>query len=127
MENVILRKARAEDIDSMWTNIWQDRELEKYMLWKPVEDYEEAKIRIEKNIEFQKTNCAFYICLKSTDEAIGFLAAKEIEAGIFEDCGICVARKYQGRGGDGKEAFLLLLKMLREEFNGKKFIYSCFE
>ena len=110
----------------MWNNIWQDKELAKYMLWKPLENIEEAKIRLEKTIEYQKSNLAFYICLKETDEAIGFLGAVNIGDGIFEDSGICIANKYQGNGF-GKQAMQLLLKMIFEELGGKEFIYSCFE
>lgn len=126
MKKVILRKAEVKDLDSMWNNLWQDRELAKYMLWKPVENFEEAKIRLEKTIEYQKSNIAFYICLEDTDEAIGFLGAADTGNGIFEDCGICIAAKYQGKGY-GKQALELLLKMIFEELDGKEFLYSCFE
>ena len=64
MKKVILRKAQEKDLDSMWNKVWQDKELAKYMLWKPVENYEEAKIRLEKTIEYQKSNLAFYICIE---------------------------------------------------------------
>ena len=126
MEKIILRKAKLKDLDLMWNNIWQDKELAKYMLWKPVESYEEAKIRLEKIIEYQKTNLAYYICFEQTDEVIGFLGAADIGNGVFEDCGICIAGKYQGNGY-GKVALQLLLKIIFEEFGGKEFIYSCFE
>ena len=126
MKKVILRKAQSKDLDSMWNNIWQDKELAKYMLWKPVENYEEAKIRLEKTIEYQKTNPAFYICLEETDEVVGFLGAVDTGDGVFEDCGLCIAAKYQ-RNGYGKQALQLLLKMIFEELGGKEFIYSCFE
>lgn len=126
MEKIILRKAKLEDLDSMWNNIWQDKELAKYMLWKPLENIEEAKIRLEKTIEYQKSNLAFYICLEESDEAIGFLGAANIGDGVFEDCGICIANKYQGKGF-GKQSMQLLLKMIFEELGGKEFIYSCFE
>ena len=126
MKKVILRKAQAKDLDSMWNNIWQDKELAKYMLWKPIENYEEAKIRLEKTIEYQKTNPAFYICLEETDEVVGFLGAVDTGDGVFEDCGLCIAAKYQ-RNGYGKQALQLLLKMIFEELGGKEFIYSCFE
>ena len=106
MKKVILRKAQAKDLDSMWNNIWQDKELAKYMLWKPVENYEEAKIRLEKTIEYQKTNPAFYICLEETDEVVGFLGAVDTGDGVYEDCGLCIAAKYQ-RNGYGKQALQL--------------------
>ena len=79
MENIILRKAKADDLDAMWENVWQDKELAEYMLWKPVENYDEAKIRLEKTIEFQRTNYAFYVCLEDTDEAIGLSGQKRLE------------------------------------------------
>ena len=126
MEKIILRKAKLEDLDSMWKNIWQDKELSNFMLWKPVENLEEAKIRLKKTIEYQKSNLAFYICLEKTDEVIGFLGASNMGNGVFEDCGICIANKYQGNGY-GKQALQLLLKMIFEELGGKEFIYSCFE
>ena len=126
MKNVILRKAKPTDLDSMWNNIWQDKELAKYMLWKPAENYEEAKIRLEKTIEYQKSNLAFYICLEETDEVVGFLGAMDTGNGVYEDCGLCIASKYQ-RNGYGKQALQILLKMIFEELGGKEFIYSCFE
>ncbi len=126
MEKIILRKAKIKDLDSMWNNIWQDKELAKYMLWKPVENIEEAKIRLEKTIEYQKSNLAFYVCFEESDEVIGFLGAVNKGDGVFEDCGICIARKYQGNGY-GKQALQLLLKIIFDELDGKEFIYSCFE
>ena len=30
MENIILRKAKADDLDAMWENVWQDNELAEY-------------------------------------------------------------------------------------------------
>ena len=126
MKKVILRKAQEKDLDSMWNKVWQDKELAKYMLWKPVENYEEAKIRLEKTIEYQKSNLAFYICLEETDEVVGFLGAIDTGDGVFEDCGLCIAGKYQ-RNGYGRQALQLLIKMIFEELGGKEFIYSCFE
>ena len=126
MKKIILRKAKIEDLDSMWNNIWQDKELAKYMLWKPVENIEEAKIRLQKTIDYQKSNLAFYICFEDTNEVIGFLGAIDTGNGVFEDTGICIAGKYQGKGY-GKQALKLLLKMIFEDLGGKEFIYSCFE
>jgi RimJ/RimL family protein N-acetyltransferase len=126
MKKIILRKAKLDDLDSMWNNIWQDKELAKFMLWKPVENIEEAKIRLQKTIEYQTSNLAFYICLEETDEVIGFLGAVNTGDSIFEDTGICIASKYQGNGY-GKQALQLLLEIIFEELDGKEFIYSCFE
>ena len=62
MEKIILRKARTEDLDSMWNNIWQDKEFAKFMLWKPVENIEKAKIRLQKNYWISKNkSCILYL------------------------------------------------------------------
>jgi len=80
MEKIILRKARSEDLDSMWNNIWQDKELAKYMLWKPVENIEEAKIRLQKTIEYQVSGVEqhFVICYYYNN-AIGEKNEKKIK------------------------------------------------
>ena len=36
--------------------------------------------------------------LKDTNEAIGFCGIKEIQEGVYEECGICVTSFYQGKG-----------------------------
>ena len=64
------------------------------------------------------------MCLKETDEAIGFAGIKEVEQKVFEESGICVAAKYQNLGY-GTEILQALMQLAFEEFGGEKFIYAC--
>ena len=49
----------------------------------------------------------------------------EKENGVYEDRGLCIARKYQAKGY-GKQVVEAFMKLIFEELNGNKFIYSCF-
>lgn len=120
-----LRKALERDLETVWHNVWQDRELAKNMLWKPTETLEDATARLKRTIEFQKDHMAYFVCLKETDEPIGFAGMAEPAPGEFEETGICIARAYQGRGF-GKEVLKALLEMSFEKLGGKSFLYACF-
>jgi len=124
-EHLILRKAEEKDLEQIWHNIWEDESIAKMMLWKPTHTYEEAKDRLRKTIEYQKNTHAYFVCLKDTDEPIGFAGVKEEGEGIFEESGICIARKFQGLDY-GKEVVKTLLDLTFRKLGGKKFIYSCF-
>lgn len=124
-ENLVLRKAITTDLDMIWNNIWKDENIAQTMLWKVTKTYEEAKERLDRTIKYQDNNYAYFICLKSNDEPIGFAGIKEKEEGIYEETGICIARKYQGRGY-AKEVVQALKKLIFEKLNGNRFIYGCF-
>ena len=97
-ENLVLRKAADRDLECIWNNVWKDEQIAKTMLWQPTLAYEDAVERLKRTMCFQGIFDAFFVCLKETDEAIGFAGIKEEEPGVYEDCGICVARKFQNRG-----------------------------
>lgn len=142
-ERIALRKARPDDLDAMWHNIWSDPSIARNVLWKVAETREEAEERLRSNIEAQKSFPGFYVCLKDTDEPIGFAAVREIPAEsvpasnapladdihshshIYEDAGLGIAVKYQGQGL-GREALGLLMRLVFEELGGKEFYYGCF-
>lgn len=127
-EHLILRKALIKDLESIYKNVWSDDSLTRYMLWSSTQSLEEAKTRLENFIDFQSKNNVFFVCLKGTDEAIGFAGIKpdEQNPGVYNDCGICIAAKFQGKGY-GKEVVIALSKLIFEELNGTKFHYSCFK
>ena len=86
-KNIILRKAKENDYKSMLKNVWGNEEVYKYMLYTPTLTIEEAIIRNEKSMEFQKNNFAYYIALKETDIAIGLCAIREYDSGSYEERG----------------------------------------
>ena len=124
-KNLILRKANINDLDSIYNNVWKDKSIADNMLWKVINTKEEARDRIKKIINYQKDNYAYFICLKKTNEAIGFAGIVEKEPNIYSEHGICIATKYQHLGY-GKEVVQALINLAFKELNGKRFIYSCF-
>lgn len=124
-ENIILRKAKEDDLDSIWKNVWVDKSIADNMLWEITTTLEDAKLRLKRTINYQKINYAYFVCLKNTNEPIGFAGIKEIDDNIYEDADICIATKYQ-RKGYGKEVVKLLQKLIFEELKGERFIYGAF-
>jgi len=125
-EHLILRKAKPEDTEYILKNVWSDESIPKYMLWKPACTKEEAEDRMKRTMNYQKSAMAYFVCLKETDEPIGFCGIKEVSPGVYEDSGICIASKYQ-RHGYGKEIVNVLLYIAFNLFGGKEFIYSCWK
>ncbi len=123
---LVLRKAKMSDLESIYKNVWSDSRLTKYMLWKANSSLEEAKERLEKTIEYQSNHYAYFVCLKSNNEVIGFAGVIETEKGIYEDTGICIAHDYQGQGY-GKEVVNALKGVIFNELNGRQFLYSTFK
>lgn len=125
-DRLVLRKANINDLNDIFNNVWKDNRLNKYMLWKVSETIEEAKVRLDKTINFQKDNYGYFICLKDTNEPVGFVVIKEVEPGVYEDGGLCIAVKCQ-RKGYGKEVIGILKELIFNELKGNRFICSCFE
>ena len=124
-ERLILRKAKKSDLDNIWHNIWKDDDIAKTMLWQVTKTKQDAIVRLEKTIKYQSSNYAYFICLKESDEAIGFVGVFEQSEGVFEDSGLCIAKKYQNNGY-AKEVIRALIKFVFEDLKGKRFLYSCF-
>lgn len=122
--NLILRKAMPKDLKPMLNNIWSDENIYKYMFFEPTNSLDEAKDRLNRSIEFQKNNYAYFIALKETNEAIGFCGIKEIEPNVYAETGLCIAQKFQGNGY-GKELLIILLDLVFNKINADKFIYAC--
>ncbi len=122
---LILRKAKMNDLESVYKNIWSDERLTSKMLWKINENIDEAKERLEKTIEYQSSHYAYFVCPKDSDEVIGFAGIIEVEDGVYEDTGICIANDYQGQGF-GKEVVNALKELIFNKLKGKRFLYSAF-
>lgn len=125
-KNIILRKAKIEDTESMLKHIWSNEEVYKWMLFKPTFTYLDAIERCKRSIEFQKDHYAYFVALKTTNEAIGLCAMHEIENGIFEESGIAIGSSFQGKGY-GKEIVSLLLQLAFDKLGAKEFRYSYFD
>ena len=100
-KNLVLRKAREDDLDSIWKNVWINENLNRMMFWEVTKTEEEAKDRLRRTIAYQHFTNNFFVCLKETDEAIGFAGVRQVDLnGGFEDSGIVIAEEYQGKAGE---------------------------
>ena len=124
--HLVFRKAQDSDLDPLYKNIWSDQELARTMLWKPLTTLEEASKRMEMIKAFQSSSYSFFVCLKETNEPIGFAGIKRIGDGIYEETGICLARRFQGKGL-GKEVLDALIDLAFNQLNGRKLIYAAFQ
>ena len=125
-EHIVLRKAREDDYKSMLENVWGDEAVYGWMLFQPTFTDEEAIERCKRSMEFQKDHFAYFVALKDTDEAIGLCAMKELEPGHFDESGIGIGTKYQGRGY-GKEIVSLLLELAFMDLGAADFRYGYYQ
>lgn len=125
-DHIYLKKACMDDTTAMYQNVWSDRDISKYMNFKPIDNLADAKIMMQQSIEYQKHSMSFLVYDKSTDEAIGFAGVKNVSDSDYAESGLCIARKCQGKGY-GKELLLLLLSIVFDELHGDKFIYAAME
>ena len=122
-ERLVLRKAVDSDLNSIYRNVWSDESLSEYMLWEPTRTLDEAAERLERTIRYQSNNDAWFICLKETDEPIGFIGMVQTDDNTYDGTGLCIAKKYQGMGY-GKEALKRLLSCAFTAKKASEFIYS---
>ena len=112
-KDLILAKAKQEDLLSIYNNYWCNSNSAKYMLWTPQKNLEEAQVRLDKTIAFQKDHFAFFVYEKQTGEAIGQAAMFELENGVWEDGGIGIGEKFVGKGY-GKQILNCFIEYLFE-------------
>ncbi len=97
-DRLALRKPRPEDAEAVFAEYAQDREVTKFLTWRPHENIEETR-------EFIKTCVADWeggptftwsITQKSANRTIGMIALRI--HGFKADFGYVLAREYWGRG-----------------------------
>ncbi len=76
-KDLVLDKAKFSDWEDMYKNVWSHPESARYMSWKVIKNEEDAKVRILKTIETQKTHDTYLVYEKASGQAIGF-------AGVFQ-------------------------------------------
>ena len=60
-KNINLRKAKLSDLEAIFNNVWKDKGLLKYTVWRTSGNLEEARDRLLRNIEYQKENPYIYL------------------------------------------------------------------
>lgn len=122
---LVLRKAKDDDLEPIWRNIWGDPDIAKMMLWEPTGTREAALDRLERTKRYQASNYAYFVCRKDTDEPIGFAGIRETAPSEFEETGLCIARRFQNRGY-GRELLDALVELVFDRMHGHRFQYGCF-
>ena len=124
--HIVLRKARPGDAASMLENVWGDEHVYRWMLYPPTATEAEAQERCERSIRFQQDHYAWFVALKDTDQAIGLCAIRENGPGHYEEAGICIGEKHQGKGY-GKEIVSLLLDLAFRKLGAADVRYGYFQ
>lgn len=122
-KDLIIDKAKFSDWEDMYKNVWSQPECAKYMMWRLTESEEDAKIRIQKTIEFQKNHDTYFVYEKDSGKAIGFAGVEKVFSYAYEEAGICLGSGYMGKGY-GKQILKALMDYVKKEFDAKEFLYS---
>lgn len=108
-KDIRLEKAKQEDWQDLYRNLWSRPESARYMLWQVTENEDAAKVRMEKSVFFQRAHEAYTIYEKKSGQAIGFAGMTEVRSHVYEDTGIAIGPDYTGKGY-GKQALRLLME-----------------
>ncbi len=121
-KDIFLEKAEFEDWKAIYRNVWSREETARFMYWSITTSEEDAKERIRRTIEYQKTHDAYFVYEKKSGEAVGFVGVQETSPHIWHETGIALGPEYVGKGY-GKQILQLLLEHCRS-LGGKIFYYS---
>lgn len=121
-KDLILGKAKFEDWESMYRNVWSRPETGKYMLWRVTADEAGAKERMQRSIAWQKDHDVWMVYERSSGQAIGFAGVEEIKPHIWQDASLALGPDYVGKGY-GKQLLQFLLEYCAS-LGGEEFYYS---
>lgn len=122
-KDLVIDKAKFSDWEDMYKNVWSRPECAEYMMWNLTKSEEDAKVRIQKTIDFQKSHDAYFVYEKASGKAIGFAGVEKVFSFTYEEAGICLGSGYVGRGY-GKQILKALMNYVKEKFGAKEFLYS---
>ena len=123
--DLILDKAKFSDWEGMYRNVWSSPESARYMQWRVTTSESDARIRIQKTIDFQKTHDTWLVYEKATGEPIGFAGVERAGPDSYQEMGICLGPRYVGRGFGG-QILDCLIAYCRAQ-GAKEFLYSARE
>lgn len=120
--DLILDKARED----MYRNVWSRPECAAYMAWRVTETEEEAKARIRRTIEFQKTHETWLVYEAASGTAIGFAGIERLSGKVCMEAGICLGPEYQKKGY-GRQVLACLIRYCKDRYGAEEFLYSVWE
>ena len=110
--DLILDKARFEDWEDMYRNVWSRPETARYMLWQVTASEEEAKARMERTIAWQREHDVWLVREKPSGQAIGWAGLAEASPGVWQETSIALGPEFVGRGY-GRQILQLLMDIAR--------------
>ena len=125
-EDLVLDKAKRSDWEAIYRNVWSRPEIAEYTQWRVSTSEDDAKERILKTIEFQKSHDTYFVYEKASAKPIGFAGVEKLSPFVYEEAGICVGPDYTGKGF-GKQILRCLMAYCKREFGAKEFVYSARE
>ena len=96
--DLILDKAKPSDWKDMYYNVWSRPEAAKYMSWRLSESEEDAKERMLRTIEFQKTHDTYNVYEKASGKAIGFAGVEKLAEVVYGENGYLSWSRFCGKG-----------------------------
>lgn len=124
---LLLRKSRFEDWKSLYRNVWSRPESARYMLWHVTTSEDEARARMERTLEWEKTHPTKYVVEeKASGEIIGWAGIEPLRDGLWGETGIALGPDYWRRGY-GREILETLCSLCRDSFGAKGFVYTARE
>lgn len=122
-KDLVLGKARFEDWEAMYRNVWSHPETARYMYWNITTSEDAAKERMQRTISYQKTHDTYLVYEKKSGQAIGFAGVEMIAPHIYQEAGIALGPDYVGKGF-GKQILQVLLEYCADTLDGEEFYYS---
>ena len=124
-KDLILDKAKPDDWQAMYRNVWSHPESTRYTVWSVTEREEDAPDRMRRTIQFQKNHDTYLVYLKASGEAIGFAGVEQMSSTVWEEAGICLGPDFMGKGY-GTQILRCLIQYAKE-LGAKEFIASAWE
>lgn len=124
-KDLILRQGSADDWQDLYSNLWSREEVFRYMFNKPSPDEEAGRKRAMLYAEMHKeVKTEFFVCEKTSGQAIGIAGVKELKPGKWTITDIAIGPDFQGKGY-GKQIVTALLN-LAFELGATEVAYGCF-
>lgn len=120
--DLLLRKARLEDWQDLYRNVWSRPEAARYMVWRVSETEQDARERMERTVAFHQQHDVYLIEEKKSGQVIGFTGLERLGPHSFQEAGIVLGPDFTGKGY-GKQILALLLDWAAA-LGGREFFYS---
>lgn len=121
--DLIIDKAKFSDWEEMYREVWSQPECARYMMWNLTQSEEDAKARIQRTLDFQKTHDTYFVYEKAGGKAMGFAGVERLAPFVYAETGICLGVDYMRRGY-GKQIVQALMDYVKREFGARAFVYS---